>query len=93
LTGCEQRDGSGGVASALSPFQARCCMAIQRAPNAMASVTHLAHAVRSNHVAVSSAMRALERRGLADSFPSDDSRWAVRIWYLKKPACTTDATT
>lgn len=59
----------------------------------MASVTDLARARRSNNVAVSSAMRVLERLGLASSLSTDDSRWAVRIWYLKKPAFTKNATT
>lgn len=71
------------MAAPMTPFQERCCAALAKAPNGVLCVSRLADAVRSNNLAVSSAMRSLERQGRAGTFPSDDSRWAVRMWYVK----------
>jgi hypothetical protein len=66
----------------LTAFQLRCVMALRREPNAIASSTAIGHRARVARIAVPSAMRSLERRGLAHSFPSDNSQWAVKLWAL-----------
>lgn len=67
----------------LTPFQERLAEVWAKQPNGSASVSVLAGRLRSNNLAVHSAMRSLKKRGLAGSFPSDRSQWAVTYWFMK----------
>jgi len=67
-------------------FQQKCVLAILNSRNQQATLTEISARVKSNRVAVHSALRALERRKLAGYIRSDDSQWAVQIWFLKERA-------
>ncbi|RQR65507.1 hypothetical protein DIE18_03400 [Burkholderia sp. Bp9125] len=69
----------------ITPFQRLCVDALRKEPNGIASTSAiLSRLHRSARIAVSSAMRGLERKGLAQSFPSDNSEWAVTLWALTR---------
>lgn len=67
----------------ISAFQQRCIDRLKVARTSM-STNDLAHRLRTSRVAVVSAMRSLERRGLAGShrWPPHD-QWAALYWFLK----------
>jgi len=71
----------------MTEFQAKLVALIRKTETAKEwyppSTTALAYWSKSNRLAVSSAMRSLEKRGLAGYFRSDDSQWAAQVWYLK----------
>ncbi|MCW3587371.1 helix-turn-helix domain-containing protein [Burkholderia cenocepacia] len=70
----------------ISAFQQRCIDKLKVASMSM-STNDLAHRLRTSRVAVASAMRSLERRGLAGShrWPPHD-QWAALYWFLKDGA-------
>jgi hypothetical protein len=71
----------------VTEFQQRCIDKIKPAPNASDSTASLAVRLKTSRVAVVSAMRALERKGLAVSYrwPPND-QWASLYWGLKGAA-------
>jgi len=52
--------------------------------NQTASTTELGWWSKKGRVAVSSAMRSLEKKGLAGYFRSGDDQWAAQCWFLTK---------
>ena len=58
-------------------FQTRLMATLQKCRNEHASISELAERMKSNRVAVNSAVRSLERNGLAVTWRSDSSQWAV----------------
>lgn len=68
---------------ALTEAQTRFVAALKRCPNSMESTTYLAAILKTSRVAVVAIGRALERKGLASSFRSDDSQWAALKWALR----------
>jgi hypothetical protein len=67
----------------VTPFQMRCAEALMSEPNGIASATAISNRIRKTvPLAVSSALRALHRRGLANCFPSDSSEWSVTLWTM-----------
>ncbi|MFM0608733.1 MarR family transcriptional regulator [Paraburkholderia sediminicola] len=73
-----------GPALDVSEFQQRCIDTIRKHPQSSVSTNELADRLRTSRVAVTSAMRALERKGLAGSlrWPHND-QWASLYWFLK----------
>ena len=67
----------------LTEFQERCIAALKKSSNSV-STNDLAARLRTSRVAVVSAMRALERKGLAGShrWPPHD-QWAALYWFLR----------
>ena len=71
------------MAAEISQFQRQCVVALLKEPNGIASATTISNRLGGGkRIAVSSAMRSLERKGLVGSFPSDNSEWAVTLWTL-----------
>ncbi|WP_150677657.1 hypothetical protein [Pandoraea pneumonica] len=69
----------------MTEFQLRCARKLNTKNSFGAiSTASLAYLIGSNNVAVVSAMHSLERRGLAGSTRSDNSRWAALCWFLTK---------
>ena len=66
----------------LTDFQFRCCKRILQGLNEQAGLDFIARGVKNNRLAVSSAMRSLERRGLAGHFASSNQQWTVQVWFL-----------
>lgn len=64
-------------------FQKKMLAVLGRRVNSTESTTCLAHFLKSSRLAVVSAGRALERKGLVCSFRSDNSQWAALMWALK----------
>jgi DNA-binding IclR family transcriptional regulator len=58
-------------------FQARLMAVVMKGANNSMSLSELAARMKSNRVAVHSAVRSLERNGWAVVFRSDSSQWAV----------------
>ena len=58
-------------------FQRKVLDAAMRGLNQISNLEELAHRTKSNRLAVYSAVRSLERKGLALTFRSDRSQWAV----------------
>jgi len=67
----------------LTEAQARFVAVLKVCPNSMESTTYLAARMKTSRVAVVAIGRALERKGLAASFRSDDSQWAALKWALR----------
>ncbi|VVE33975.1 hypothetical protein [Pandoraea commovens] len=69
----------------MTEFQLRCARKLdaKKSFGAISTAT-LAYLLDSNNVAIVSAMRSLERQGLAGSTRSDKSRWASLCWFLTK---------
>jgi hypothetical protein len=68
----------------ITDFQRKCVDALCREPNRMASSATISHRARVARIAVASAMRGLERKGLVLGFPSDNTQWAVTYWALTR---------
>lgn len=68
----------------LTEFQTRLIETLGKCANSIESTTELAARLKSNRLAVVSAGRALERKGLVCSFRSDNSQWAVLKWALTR---------
>lgn len=67
-----------------SVFQVRCIALLAAAPSSV-STNDLAHRLKTSRVAVVSALRSLERHGLAGSHrcPPND-QWAALFWFLRE---------
>lgn len=66
----------------LTQFQLKCVEAIRKSRNQMAALDEIAARLRTNRLAVYSAMWSLRERGLAHYFRSGDDQWAIQIWAL-----------
>jgi len=68
----------------MTPFQSKLCEIIKtKALNSSMHITELAYRAKSNRLAVSSAMRSLEKQGRAAYIRSGEDQWAGQMWYLK----------
>ncbi len=69
----------------MTEFQQKCVAVIRKHGDGRGgvAVTEIAGRLRTSCLAVSSAMRSLERQKMAGNyrFPKD-SQWAAQIWYL-----------
>lgn len=70
--------------SLCSPLQAR-CLEILAKENGSLHTQRVANRAGVTRIAAVSALRALERKGLAGSYPGHD-RWAGQQWYTTRMA-------
>jgi hypothetical protein len=73
-----------------SVFQIMCIDAISRhGLNGSMSLVEMADRLRSSRIACSSAMRSLERKGMAVYFRSHPGdKWSVQMWSVSSPNAT-----
>lgn len=69
----------------VTDFQKRCAEVIRtKAVNQSMTVTELAWRLKTSRLAVTSAMRSLESKGLAGSFRGGNGdRWSGLYWFLR----------
>lgn len=58
-------------------FQCKVLDALMKGLNQICNLDEIAHRIKSNRLAVHSAVRSLESKGLVVTFRSDQSQWAV----------------
>lgn len=70
-----------------SAFQVRIREVIRKHElNGSVSLTEISVRLKASRLAVNSALRAMERRGLAGYFRSPPGdQWSAQMWYLKTP--------
>lgn len=74
-------------------FQVRCIVLLTVARGSV-STSDIAHRLKTSRVAVVSAMRSLERHGLAGSHRSPpNDQWAALFWFLRERRRENGATT
>jgi hypothetical protein len=64
----------------VSEFQDKFMMVLDSMPNRIASTNEMSWKMKTSYVAIVSAGRALERKGLVHTFRSDNSQWAALMW-------------
>jgi hypothetical protein len=67
-----------------SEFQQCCLDVIRKSLNGVATSTQIRCKLKSNNLAVSSALRSLLKRGIVGRFTSSSDQWAQGVWFIRK---------
>lgn len=76
----------------LTEFQQRCIAAIKQGLNEQAHTGDVVHRVKSNNLAVTAALKSLEKAGMIGQFTMG-GQWATRTWFITAPARSNAAKT